>query len=252
VASAEQTAFQATFQISPIVLTGGVAANIPGGMLPIVSLTESLAFVTGLLSGSAQDDLDEFLMQWLPLAGSSLIEQRIGEYTFANQATAANAVIRDPLNISMLMIVAAKDGVGYLTKLATISALQATLAQHNNSGGLFTIATPSFIFTDCVMLSMRDSSRQDIKQWQNAWRLEFRQPLISLAAAAAAQNNLMSTISQQSPTDGSQTGIAPTTGQPSSLATPSFAPSASNLTGAAAATGGPSVIPSASGFAVSP
>ena len=109
-ASAGQTAFQGAFQISPLILTGGVAANIPGGMLPVVSLTESLAFVTGLLSGSAQDNLDAFLMQWLPQAGSSLIEQRIGEYTFANQATAANAVIRDPLNISMLMIVAAKDG----------------------------------------------------------------------------------------------------------------------------------------------
>jgi len=251
-ASAAQTAFGTAFQISPLILTGGVASGVPGGMLPIVSLTESLAFVTGLLSGSAQDDLDAFLMQWLPLAGSSLIEQRIGEYTFANQATAANAVIRDPLNISMLMIVAAKDGVGYLTKLATITALQATLAQHNNSGGLYTVASPSFIWTDCVMLSMRDSSRQDIKQWQNAWRLEFRQPLISLAAAQAAQNNLMSTISSQSPTDGSQTGIVQTTGQSSSLATPSFAPAASSLPGAATASGGPSVVPSASGFAISP
>ena len=251
-ASAGQTAFQGAFQISPLILTGGVAANIPGGMLPVVSLTESLAFVTGLLSGSAQDNLDAFLMQWLPQAGSSLIEQRIGEYTFANQATAANAVIRDPLNISMLMIVAAKDGVGYLTKLATITALQATFAQHNNSGGLYTIASPSYIWTDCVMMSMRDSSRNDIKQWQNAWRLEFRQPLISLAAAAAAQNNLMSTISSQSPTDGSQTGIAPTTGQPSTLATPSFAPASTNLPGAAASTGGLSVVPSASRFAYSP
>jgi hypothetical protein len=247
-ASAEQLAFGISFQISPIILTGGIAANIPGGMLPIVSLTEALSFTTGLLGGNLNDNPDSYLTQWLPSPGSSLIEQKIGEYTFANQATAANAVIRDPLNISMLMIVAAKPGAGYLTKLATITALQASLAQHNNSGGTYTIASPSFIWTDCVMLSMRDASRQDIRQFQNAWRLEFRQPLISLAAAQAAQNSLMSAISNASPTDGSGTGLPQTLNLPPSLATPSVAPAASNLTGAATASGAQLSTPGPSTF----
>lgn len=236
-ATIEQTAFQLGFQISPIILSGGVASNIPGGMLPIVSITEAVSFVTGLLSGSISDNLDDFLMQFMPIVGSSLIEQKIGEYTFANQATAANAVIQDPLNVSMLMIVAAKAqaGSGYLTKLATIMALQATLAQHNNSGGLYTIVTPSFIYTDCVMLSMRDASRADIKQPQNAWKLDFRKPLVSLADAQSAQNSLMSKISAGAPTDGSLSGLGTTVGVPPTLATPSVAPAAGNLQGSAMA-----------------
>lgn len=221
-------------------------------MLPIVSLTQSAAFITGLLSGSNVNDTDEYFTQWLPLAGSSLIEQKIGEYTFANQATAANAVIRDPLNIAMLMIVVCAPGAGYLTKLATITALQTTLAQHNNSGGLYTIATPSYIYTDCVMLSMRDSSRADIKQWQNAWRLEFRQPLVSQAAAQAAQNNLMAQISSQSPTTGAGTGVPLTTGQPSTLATPSFAPASQSLQGAGQSSSAFGIIQSGQGFSTQP
>lgn len=251
-ASLESQAFGAAYQISPIILTGGVAQNIPGGMLPIVSITQSLAFVTGLLSGSNINSFDEYLMQWLPLPGTSLISQKIGEYTFANQSTAANAVIRDPNNIYMLMIVNASEGAGYLTKLASITAMVATLQQHNNSGGLYTIATPSYIFQNCVMLDMVDSSRADIKQWQNAWRLTFRQPLVSLADAQAAQNNLMSQISSQSPTDGSGTGILPTTGQPPTLATPSIAPAAQSLPAAAQSSSAAGIIQSGQGFSIQP
>lgn len=251
-ASLQAQAFATSFQLSPIMLVGGVAQNIPGGMLPIVSITQSLAFVTGLLSGSDIDSFDEYLMQWLPLPGTSLIQQKIGEYTFANQSTAANAVIRDPNNIYMLMIVNSSEGAGYLTKLASITALVTTLQQHNNSGGLYTIATPSYIFQNCVMLDIVDSSRADIKQWQNAWRITFRQPLVSLADAQAAQNNLMSQISSQSPTTGSGTGIQPTTGQPSTLATPSFAPSATSLPAASQSGSALGIIQSGQGFSIQP
>ena len=40
------------FEISPVILCGGIAQAIPGGMLPIVALTQSASFVTGLLGGA--------------------------------------------------------------------------------------------------------------------------------------------------------------------------------------------------------
>ena len=36
------------FEISPVILCDGIAQAIPGGMLPIVALTQSASFVTGL------------------------------------------------------------------------------------------------------------------------------------------------------------------------------------------------------------
>lgn len=230
-----QVAFQLAFQISPIIMTGGIAALIPGGMLPILSLASALNFPLGLLDPGNLDDLDQALFQFKPLQGGTLIEQKIGMYPFANQSVAANAVIREPLQISMLMIVNANPtGGGYLTKLMLITVMQAAFAQHNNSGGTYTIATPSFLYTDCVMTSMRDVSRQDLQQPQNAYQIDFIQPLISLQAASNAQAQLNSTMAQIGagvPSTGAQSGLTQTIANPSTLATPSIAPAASNLTG---------------------
>ena len=234
-ASAASEAFGLSYQISPVILTGGIASSIPGGMLPIVSITNALSFSTGLLSGSDEDDLDQYLAQFHPEPGASLIEQVIGEYPFANQSVAANAVIAQPLNLSMRMDISAKPGIGYQTKFAAMTALQSTLASHNNAGGLYTVCTPSFIYTNMVMLSLRDISRRDIRQPQNAWEWVFRKPLVTLSDAAAAQNSLMSKITAGAPTDGSLSGVPTTVGSPPTLATPSVAPAASNLTGGATA-----------------
>lgn len=228
-------AYKLTFQLSPIILTGGIAAAIPGGMLPIISITEAINFVDGLLSGGDNlDDLDGFFANFHPLPGASIIDQQIGKYPFANQAVAANAVIRQPLMISMRMICPARDNAGYATKLATMLALQATLSQHNAQGGTYTIATPSFFFVDCVMTGMRDTSNAGTKQPQNTWQLDFEKPLLTLADAQQAQNNLMSQISNGTAISGvpSFSGLGPTVGNPASLAAASLVPAASNPAGA--------------------
>lgn len=236
-------AFKLSFQISPVILVGGSAQNIPGGMLPIVSILQAVGFVTGLLGGSSQDDLDQYLAQFFPLPGSTLIEQQIGKYAFANQAVAANAVIASPLHLSMRMDINAKSGIGYATKLATLTALQSLLAQHNNSGGLYTVCTPSFIYTNMLLLNLRDMSRGDIKQAQNAWEWVFEKPLVTQADALAAQNSLMSKISSGVPTDGNLSGIGNTINQPPTLATTSIAPAASSLSGTVVATPLPPPLP---------
>lgn len=230
-------AYKISFEISPIILTGGIAQYVPGGMLPIISITEALNFTVGLLSGGGDKSLDNYFAHFRPLPGGALIRQKIGKYPFANQAVAANAVIADPLNISMMMIVPARNAAGYATKLATMMALQATLAQHNNSGGTYTVATPSYIYTNCVMLNMVDSSSAVTKQAQSQWQLDFEVPLLTLGQAAQAQNSLMNRISSGTAIDGQPawSGLAPTVGQPASLATSSVVPAASGAVGAGAA-----------------
>lgn len=229
--SAAAQAFGVSFQISPIILVGGIA-TLAGGILPIVALTQALSFTVGILDGANESDVNQYLAQFAPIPGATIISQTIGEYPFANQATAANAVITTPLTLSMRMDISAKPGVGYITKLATMMALKATIEQHNNMGGLYTVITPSGVWDNCICQDIRDISRSDIKQPQNAWQWDFRKPLVTLAQAAAAQNSLMSKISNGAPTDGSLSGINTTIAQPPSIAGPLIAPSMANAAGA--------------------
>lgn len=228
------SAFKLGFQISPIILTGGVATNIPGGMLPIVSITEAANFVTGLLSGGTETSLDDFFAHFQPTPGMTLIENAVGHYPFANQAVAANAIISQPLRLSMLMICPVKSDGGYVAKLATMSALQAVLLQHNAAGGLYTVATLSGIQTNGILLSLKDVSSGETKQVQHTWQWDFEFPLVTLQQANQAQNTLMSKLTNGLPTDGSLSGTGSTIGIPPSGAAPSVVPAAQSLSGASA------------------
>lgn len=199
--SSGAVAFQLAYQISPIVMTGGIASALPGSMLPLLSLSNALSFAGGLLTpGSVAPSTSEYFAYFQPLPGGTLIDQQIGMYPFANQTVAANAVIQQPLVISMQMVCPAGGGGGYATKAALMQSLQSSFDQHNKSGGLYTILTPFFPYVDCVMTAMTDISRGDTKQVQNTYKLDFLKPLVSLAAAQGAQNALMSQISGGVPT----------------------------------------------------
>jgi hypothetical protein len=231
------SSFQLAYQISPIIFSGGIAQDVPGGLLPIVLLSQAPDFLGGLLGDTDFSSLDDYLLQFRPVQGGTLIEQKIGMYPFANQSVAANAVIREPLQISLLMMIIAKPNIaGYATKAMVIQSLQSAFAAHNNSGGTYTIATPVFTYTDVVQLTVRDASRSDSKQPQNAYQCDFIQPLVTLQAALQAQaqmNSTMAQINSGTATTGAQSGSDPTVGQPPSLATSGIAPSAANLQGTA-------------------
>lgn len=227
-------AFKLAFQLSPIVLNNGIASAIPGGSLPIIAITEALDFTVGILSGGENIELDDFFANFQPIPGGNIISQLIGKYPFANQSVAANAVIAQPLQISMLMVCPVREPLGYYTKVATMLALQAALKQHNLSGGTYTIVTPAAFYDNCVMLSMTDVSNTESKQVQNAWRLDFEQPLLTLQQAQQQMNSTMSKISSGTQTDGSTSGLSSTLGSPSTAATPTVVPSAT--TSAAAGT----------------
>lgn len=230
-------AYKLSFQLAPIIMTGGIAAAVPGGMLPLLSISEALNFTFGLLSGGDNVSLDNFFANFTPVPGATLIDNQIGNYPFANQATAANAIIAQPLQVSLIMVCPARDEGGYAAKLATMMAMQATFAQHNSSGGTYTVATPSFFYTDCIMVNMRDVTPGTTKQVQAAWQISFVKPLLTLAQAAQAQNALMTKISAGTSFSGQPgwSGLQPSVGLPQTAAAPSVVPAAAPLPGAGAA-----------------
>lgn len=229
----EELFWKLTYQISPIILTNGVAGLIPGGLLPIVALTQAVDFVDGLLSGSVDTNLDDFFGAFRPAAGATLIDNQIGHYPFANQSVAANAVIFQPLRVSLIMDCPVRAGSSYFDKLATMSGLKTTLDSHNQSGGTYTVATPSYLYTNCVMTGLHDVSGSGSKQVQWSWQFDFEQPLLTLNQAQQAQNSLMSQITNSTAISGTPawSGLGPTVGQPPSIAAPSVIPSASGTAG---------------------
>jgi hypothetical protein len=227
--------FKTSFQLSPIILTGGIA-SAQGGGIPIINLTspgsgvpgntvnlQSLANSASGNAGTVSSQLDRYFFNWDVVQGGTLINNQIAKFPFLNQAVAANAIIAQPLNISLRATCPAGDQYTWAQKASIISALQATLSQHNNLGGLYTVCTPGYIYQNCILVLVRDVSGNDTKQPQYAWQFDFEQPLVSLQAATQAQNNLMSQFTKQTPTTGNPSwpgGLA--VGNPSNVTTNSL------------------------------
>lgn len=188
------TAYDLAFQVSPIILVGGIAANALGGMLPIISLTgQTVAAIQGALS-SGSISTDDFFARFVPVPGSTLVSQRVATYPFANQQVAANATIQNPLAISLRMIAPVKDTAGYLTKLAIWTALQTSIVAHNAAGGTYIVATPANIYSNCLLLDIVDVTGGGTKQQQIEYQWNFTKPLITGQQATTAYNSLMSKL----------------------------------------------------------
>ena len=197
ITDAFRSTYDLAFQKSPIILVGGIASNTLGGMLPIIALGgQALGAAQGFLtSGFSTDD---FFATYVPIPGATLISQQIATYPFANQAVAANSTIQQPLSISLKMIAPVKDTAGYLTKLAIWTSLQNSLVAHNAAGGLYHIATPWYIYTNCILQTVTDTTGGVGKQQQIEAQLDFVQPLVTQMQANSAYNSLMSKLSSGS------------------------------------------------------
>jgi hypothetical protein len=211
------TQAKVNYQITPIILTGGIAANIPGGGLPMINLL-GIGATSSTEITTLPGDLDEAFGAFNVLPGGTLVTQSIGKYPFANQEVAANAVIREPLTISVIMDAPMRplnhmQNIDvWAIKQTAFTALREALNQHNNIGGLYTIATPAYIYTNCIMLNMTDNSRGNNSLPQNAWRFDFERPLVALAELDVVYNSFMGKINAQVPpttvgTSGVQVGI---------------------------------------------
>jgi hypothetical protein len=228
--------FRLNYELCPIFLTGGAYANLSGGGLPIISITQGISFPNGILSSLPPDtNTDDFFAHFRPLPGGTLIDNDLGRYPFANQAVAANAIIAQPLRVSLMMWAPVNQPGGYASKVSTIQAVQSALYQHAALGGTFTVATPSYYYVNAILLKLTDITEADSKQAQSVWQWDFEQPLITQQQAQSVQNTLMTRMTNLLPVSGdppSYSGVGPTTGNPASGATPSLIPAAGSLGGA--------------------
>lgn len=187
--------FKLSYELCPIILTNGIANEIPGQMLGITDLTQPDG-------ANMPEDGDAFFARFDVLPGGSLIDYEIANYPFANQTVAANATIANPLRISLLMTCPATATVSFSQKSRIFAALKASLDNHGQSGGTYIVATPSYIYANCILTSLRDVSGGGDKQRQLAWQWDFEQPLLTTQQADVALNALMSKIGQGLRIDG--------------------------------------------------
>lgn len=185
-ASTGETIFQTAYEIAPIILQGGIA-NALGGYVPLNLILPSLGGVS-------------FVANYKPLPGGTLADWQVAEYPFANFVTAANAVVQNPLKISMLMVAPAQNEGGYILKQAIFTALQYTIQQHISLGGTFTVITPAFTYANCLLTSIRDITNPSEKQVQKLFQWDFTQPLITSSAAQSVLGSLMNKVNQGLPT----------------------------------------------------
>ena len=190
--STEQTAFSLVYEISPIILIDGLAQYFPFGVLPITVLTEMFD-IPGIENG-------EFFAHFKPISGGTLADWEVAEYPFASMQVAANAVIQQPLKISMMMVCPAQNGGGYLIKQAILTALQTAIQTHLLSGGSFTVITPAYTYTNCLLTSIRDITPVSDKQVQYVFQWDFVQPLITASGAQQVLGNLMNKFENGLPT----------------------------------------------------
>nr|WP_254867040.1 hypothetical protein [Salmonella enterica] len=123
-----------------------------------------------------------------------MVDYDIGRYPFANQAVAANALLSQPLRIPMLMDAPVNENTGAMTKLVTLSSLQAALQAHASLGGTFIVATPGIIYSNCILRTVRDVTGSNDALPQRQWLWDFEQPLLSETGAEQAINSYLNKI----------------------------------------------------------
>lgn len=192
--SAGRIAYQLVYQVSPIFLKNGLAEIIPGGVLPIVALTERANFTLQALGGTADIDLNSYFAHFDPMPGSTLVANELGRYPFANQQVAANAIIKQPLTLALRMTCPVKGDDGYVARLATMTILQQALEKHNSLGGTYAIATPAYFYNNCILKALRDISPGNPAHAQTVFQWDFEQPLVSAAAAEQANSDFINKL----------------------------------------------------------
>lgn len=186
--NAARVAYDLAYQTSPIILNGGLFASALGGMAPILTVLGSLVNdVTG--SDTAPT------VKFVPIPGGTAISNTAATYPFANRFVAGNAVVRNPKNISLLMIAPVNSTGGYLLKQALFMALQSTFEAHTAAGGTYHVMTPSYPYFDCIMTGMTDVTSGEGYQQQTQWQIDFVQPLVTQQQAQTAFNGMLSMIS---------------------------------------------------------
>lgn len=206
--NAARSAYDLAYQSSPIIFNGGSFASAISGMVPLFTVLGSLINdVTG--SDTAPT------IKFVPIPGATVVSNTAATYPFANRYVAGNAVIRNPKNVSLLMIAPVNSVGGYLLKQALFMTLQSTFEAHTAAGGTYHILTPAYPYFDCIMTGMTDVTTGEGYQQQIQWQIDFVQPLVTVSQAQAAFNGLLSQVSGgQQLTTSSWSQAASTAGTP--------------------------------------
>lgn len=181
-------AYTLAYEISPIWLVNGIAPSLG---LPIVAVTEGLPLLANGLLGQIPK---QPFFTWRPMPGSTIWESEISEYPFYTNQIAANAQVQRPLKISMLGHCPATAENPMTIKTANIMFFQTFIQNHINAGGTFHVFTPSFIYYNCLLLTMSDVSTGETNQSQISWQLDFIQPLLTFPGANGILGNLLEGI----------------------------------------------------------
>ncbi len=191
-----RNAYQLAYEISPIILVNGIAQLIPGGIMPIVVLTEAESATINALNGNLSIfDLNSYFAHFEPAPGSVMFSNDLSEYPYLNQSVAANSIVVQPLTFSIIMKCPVKGVGGYAARLATMTVLKLALDKHHQLGGYYDVLTPAVFYSGCILTRMTDTTPPDGAQKQIEWKLDFRQPLITESQTTAKYNSLMQSIS---------------------------------------------------------
>ena len=191
--------FQRSYEIAPIWLEGGIAQNLPNKIMSILKLTEGDDRAT-------YPDANDYFAHFKVLSGGTLQEWMVADYPFASMAMAANAVVQNPLKISMMMVCPAQASPqsnnyrnSYIAKSATLTTLKFSIDDHIAGGGTFVVNTPSFVYTNAILTSLKDISITSDKQVQYMWQWDFICPLITQSQTESVYNSLYEKMSQGLP-----------------------------------------------------
>jgi hypothetical protein len=185
--------FKRSYQLAPIILVQGIAAKLKNGQMTILTLTE------GSDSVNYADD-NQYFAHFEPVSGGTLLDFTPAEYPLASMSMAANAMIQNGLKISMKMVCPARNNAhNYPALQATITRIIQQLTAHDLAGGSYTVATPAFIYANCLLLNVRDISNAGDKKVQGTFQLDFVQPLITQQAAAQTFNSLYAKLANNLP-----------------------------------------------------
>lgn len=209
--------FQRSYQIAPIILVDGIAAQRTGGLMSILALTEGD-------ENANYADSNEYFAHFKVMPGGTLIDYSPAEYPYASQAMAANAMIKNALRFSVHMDCPARNNQqNYSALQQTITRLQQQLDLHNQNGGSFNVATPGFVYTGCLLVALRDVTSAGDKKVQAAFQWEFVQPLVTQQAAEQTFNSLYAKLAGGLPVSNPPTnsGVSTTIGNAPSNQPPS-------------------------------
>jgi hypothetical protein len=208
--------YQLQYQIAPILFVNGIANGIGTGAnsnqsLPITHFTENLPVPLGITQNGVNLSLEDFFCQFKPATGSTLQNWQIANYPFANSTIAANATIAQPLTVSLIMVCPARGLNTLPLRQGILTRLKQALDVHILQGGTFTVLTPAYVYTNCLLVALRDITSQDDKQVQSVYQWDFVQPLLTQQSAAQAYNGLMNALQNNNVLSGTATNSGPLT-----------------------------------------